>query len=163
MRLSNIVERLPMYRFLNESHAILLKLEPTWHTWLKKNLPALKTSAAHLSSFDLRSEATLTICTDSATTAAQLKHRKESLIEALNSNALTVSIKRIKIRVDPATANKLDLHHQKLTRHEIDDTRHEQPSAHAIDSIESLQKRIKNPDLADSLSNLAETLKKLSK
>lgn len=162
LKLSSIVARLPMYRFLDESHAILLKLDPIWNQWLKQNLPALQFCAAHLSSFDTRNRATLTICADNATTAALLKNHKDSMLNALNKRLSAQPIELIKIRVDPSAATKVSQHHRKLTESEDSTLSYTPPTRESIDSIESLQKTIKNPDLAETLGNLAETLKKLS-
>jgi len=161
MKLSTIVERSPLYRFLDQSRAALLKIQPSWQDWYQRKLPQLSESAAHLSAYDATTS-TITISTDNASTAALIKHQKNNLIKALSTEK-SIQIKHIKVRIDlVSTSAAAELHKQIAIKHEAQTRQPVAPNTHAIDSVQRLQNSVKNPDLADTLGDLAETLKKLS-
>lgn len=157
-RLDDIVKKLPLLRFLDESKAILLGLEPQWHAWRKKHLPNLAQSAAHLSAL---TENTLTIHANNASTAALIKSQLSSLRKALNQTS-NLSIKNIKVIIDLETTSAARRTQQQFVHKDDNASQKNKPNQMAIDSISSLQSSIKNPDLSESLENLAQTLKNFS-
>lgn len=164
IRLSTIVERLPLYRFLDQSQAVLLKLQPAWEAWLQQELPAIDTTSAHLSGFseaENNGHNTITISANNASTVTLLKHQQSSLLKHLNRSCNGLTIHKIKVRIDLDSTSAVADHQHQISKAAHDEQR-TKPSADAIESIKRLQKSIKNPDLADSLGNLAETLQSVS-
>ncbi len=157
LKLSTIVERLPLYRFLDQSRAALLKLQPAWQIWQQQQPTAISYDAAYLTGYDA---GTLTISVNNASTAALIKHQKSSLISTLNS---VIKVTAIKLRIDLDYTKAASEFQQHITANEKNNGIYNTPNKAAIDSIESLQASIKNPDLADTIGKLAQTLKKLSK
>ncbi len=165
VKLSTIVERSPLYRFLDQSRAALLKLQPIWQSWLAKKLPQLDASAAHLSTYDAKTK-TVTINANNASTAALLKHQRDSLMNALLAEKI-ISIQQIKIRIDlvsTSAAAELQQKYQKHAEGQYGALARQQikPNEDAIESVERLQSSVNNPELADTLGNLADTLKNLA-
>jgi len=161
IKLSTIVERLPMYRFLDDAHSSLLKLQPVWQEWCNSHLPAITVSSAHLSSFE---GDTIVISADNSSTAALIKHQKSSLLLALQKfslNNTSKNVKNIKVRIDLISTSAADDILQRATSSSDDNRHFERPNSSAIESVERLKSDIKNPELAESLGNLAETLKNL--
>ncbi len=161
-----------MYRFLDQSQAAILRVQPTFQAWLKKQLPSLDKNAAHVSAIcNPNAESTIdtevTISADNANTITLLRHQQSSILEHLNLANPDLCINKLSFRVDLA-AVKAAAQHQKQHQQTLDnDVNHiverPTPSAEALASIQQLQNSVKNPDLAESLGNLAETLKTASK
>ncbi len=166
-KLSSIVERLPLLRFLDESKATLLKLQPSWQAWLERHLPSLCAGSAHLSAYDANS-GQLTICADNASTAALIKHQQASLLASLQSAIKSFgndSISKIKVRIDLESTSAATELLKTITQHQPEEPRPSDNSSStfshtAIESIKHLQGRVKNPELAQTLSELAITLSK---
>lgn len=166
LKLSTIVERLPMYRFLDQSQALMLKLQPAWHAWLNKHLPNVSDQNTCLLSLDAGS---LTIGVNNSSTGSLIKHKQVSLLSTLNSafNQLEGKsgskhklIEKLVLRVDlESTSIAADVKQRTIAS---DDPR-EAPNTNSIESIQHLQKNVSNPDLAATLGALAETLKRLSR
>lgn len=156
-RLDGIVKKLPLLRFLDQSKAVLLSLDPHWQTWRKKHLPNIDESSSHLSAL---TDSTLTIHTNNASTAALIKSQLSSLLKALNQSS-KVPIKSIKVLIDlETTSAALRTRNQFDKMLEITEPK-KKPDQSAIDSIHSLKNSVKNPELSETLNNLAETLKNL--
>lgn len=161
IKLSTIVERLPMYRFLDDAHSTLLKLQPAWQDWCNSHLPALTVGSAHLSSFE---QGTIVISADNSSTAALLKHQKTSLLSALQKFAMhnfSKKIHNVKIRIDLVSTSAASEVLQKATHSKESNKEFEKPNSSSIESIESLRTAVKNPELAETLGNLADTLRDL--
>lgn len=167
LKLSTIVERLPLLRFLDESKAVLLKLQVDWQTWRQQNLPNVSEGAAHLSGYDTNT-GQITICVNNASTAALIKHQKSSLLDAFQLAAKTRQIRNpihsIKVRVNlestSAAAEMLENFHKETAEQKS----HNSPrlDSASIKSIKNLESGVKNPELAAALNGLAATLSKLS-
>lgn len=185
-----------MYRFLDQSRAVLLKLQPAWQLWLSEKLPNLDHQSTYLSGIELSKlgSGSITIGVNNASTASLIKHQKVSALKALNtaladihnaemgnairkqstskqatskqSTATDQKITKLIIRVDLESTSVAENMHRQATKQKADaddsDVARETPNARSIESIQRLQKTIKNPELADSLGHLAETLKKMS-
>ena len=156
-RLDDIVKKLPLLRFLDQSKAILLSLDPHWHTWRKKHLPNIDESSSHLSAL---ADSTLTIHTNNASTAALIKSQLSSLLKTLNHRS-KIPIKSIKVLIDlETTSAALQTRNQFDKIFEVTEQK-KKPDKNAIDSIQSLKNSVKNPELSETLESLAETLKNL--
>ncbi len=175
IKFSSIVQRLPLYRFLDESRAELLRLQPAWRTWFTQLQPNLPESAAYLSAIDAQ---VLTVCVENASIAALIKHQQHSLLTALNKSYNTTSdkngssnstakhvIRKIKVHINLSAGLTPSIG---LSTSALQDTQKQYranniPDAMAINSVKQLQSSVKNKELANTLGDLAETLEKLSK
>lgn len=170
-----------MYRFMDESRATLLKLQPAWQNWYHTELPALNkqaldahasneqeqnNQAAYLSAIE---QTTLTITVNNSSTAALIKHQQSQLISALNA-ADVCDITKINVRIElvnpPMSAAITKRHSRSNSLKNTLASSHaaiKPPSQAAIDAVDHLKTNIKNPELANSLQNLANTLRTLAK
>lgn len=154
-KISTLVERLPFNHHINASQALLIKLTPIWLIWAEKNLPSSYLSNTQLSHIishgDNNNE--LGIACDNANCATQLKHQKDSLLNAFHSEGFN-NIKVIRIRMAMPFNNQATIQSSKndLIEHKI------QPSEASIRLIESCRKNISSESLSASLGRLSETL-----
>lgn len=169
LKLSTIVERLPLLRFLDESKAVLLKLQADWQTWRQQNLPNVSEGAAHLSGYDMNA-GQITVCVNNASTAALIKHQKNSLLNAFQLAAKARKIRNpihsIKVRVNlestSAATELLENLHNEATQAQQKNHNSLKLDSDSIKSIKNLESSVKNPELAAALNDLATTLSKLS-
>ncbi len=163
IRLSAILEKMPLYRFMDESRAILLKLHPAWKIWLAKNVPSASDENTVLLSFD---SGLLTVATENSTTATLLKNFSTKATTDLQPkvNQLTgLELKQIKFLVQPDIwlTDKQDAEHAQHVKSPTQLSN--RPNDDAIKSIELLQKSVRNSELSSSLEALAKTLNNLKR
>lgn len=161
-----------MYRFLDQSRSLVLKLQPAWQAWCHQNLPNVSEENACLSSFEA---GTLNICVNNSSTAALIKHKQVNALKALNLAFIALNpkhmnkpeqsetpITKLKVRVDLMSVNAANELQREIKKSDENAYQHKPVDTQSIESIERLQKSIKNPELADTLGKLAETLKNIS-
>jgi len=159
LKLDSILKKLPMLRFLDDSKSYILSIQPVWERWKKRSLNHSDSASAHLAAF--RAGELLIHVSDSSI-AALIKSQNQSLLKTLNS-ASSTNIHKIKVKIDlqsTSIANKVQKEgFAKPTRTYQTSPK---PNHLAVSSIEKLQSSVKNQDLADSLKDLATTLKNIS-
>ncbi|MFT6099897.1 MAG: hypothetical protein ACJAYF_002447 [Arenicella sp.] len=179
---SNILNRLPFLRQLNESQNQLLSVTPIWQKWCADQANSIITEFASPANID--GEILTIYCTKSST-ATLLKHQQTSLLEALQKSGYS-QIKRLKVQMtlsqtslqNQSDENSTEPRDLKSQQHAFQQTGTSslestlestlkstkaawpKPSASAIKSVEATQSLIKNEHLAAALKRLAETLKK---
>lgn len=159
LKLDSILKKLPLLRFLDDSKSYILTIQPVWERWKKQSLNHSDSSSAHLAAFKAGE---LLIHVSDSSIAALIKSQNQSLLKTLNS-ASSTNIQKIKVKIDLETtsiANKVQK--EGSTKPTRTYQTNPKPNELAISSIEKLQSSVKNQDLADSLNNLANTLKDLS-
>jgi hypothetical protein len=173
---SNILNRLPFLRQLNESQNQLLSITPTWQNWCATQANSIITEFASPANID---NEILTISCTQSSTATLLKHQQSSLIKALHQAGFE-QIKKLRVQMALKQNSRSSDVDEDLTNHQslktkqspaqwentsssktsLSETNWHKPSASSIKSIEAAQSIIKNEHLAASLKRLAETLKK---
>lgn len=173
LSLAHIVQRLPLHQRLSASNAAVIKLTPVWQRWAKAHVAKEFRSQIQLSCPN-NDEMVLTC--PHAVCASQLKHRKQNLLSFVQNSEVD-GIKRIQIRI-AKTTNQQGAETASRTQQIANSRNHLEPdniqsnerdSQHAdsrltlskesVQSIESCQRTVSNTRLADSLSQLAITLK----
>lgn len=175
---SNILNRLPFLRQLNETQNLLLSVKPIWQKWCADQANSIITEFASPANIDGE---TLTINCTKSSTATLLKHQQTSLLEALQKSGYS-QIKRLKVQMtltqtslqNQSDENSTEPRDLKSQQHAFQQTGTSalestlkstkaawpKPSASAIKSVEATQSLTKNEHLAAALKRLAETLKK---
>lgn len=148
-----------MLRFLDESKSHILSIQPIWDRWKKQSLNQTTDSSAHLAALNAGE---LLIHASDSSIAALIKSQSDSLLKVLNSTS-SIQIHTIKVKIDlhsTTIANKV----QKEAAFKPNRTypASSKPNDLAITSIKKLEGSVKNQELAQSLNDLAETLKNLS-
>ena len=162
---SNILNRLPYLRTLNEAQNKLLRVTPVWQKWCAAQTGPNITDFASPASLDGK---TLTISCKQSSTATILKHTQNSLLDALQKHGFEqIQSIRIKMSLDQNSdisnsdlTNKLALTGKNSL--DLSAAPNRKPSAASLKSIESTQSLVSNEHLAASLKRLAETLKKVT-
>lgn len=174
MSLSNILQRLPLHRQLTGSQSALLKLSPLWDKWASANLAKEFVDEISLTNYQ---SGKLSLVCSNATCASQLKHQQTSLLVFLNQSGVG-EVEKLHIRVrhpshssdifDSQTNHETNNQNSSISstrkslpqKSENDDIGQTKASEPSIKSIENCKKTISNERLAESLTKLAETLKK---
>ena len=170
--ISQIIERLPLHRQLNETQAMLLKITPIWRQWLENHLPKNQSSedpSPRLVNnspepinnspelIDISTD-TLNINCFSSVQASHIKHQQTSLLNALN-NAGFCNIRRIKVSMSlmsPEPNKSLQPNNQSTPNQQ----QRSKPSTTSIQAIEHCGTKTDNTQLSESLRRLADTLNK---
>lgn len=159
---SNILNRLPYLRTLNETQNQLLKITPIWQQWCTQQSGSPISGFASPANLDGN---ILSISCQQSSTATILKHSKGSLLKALNDQGFEhIQSVRIQMSLSQKADNLNNniagnLTHQNEKQHSNAGASRK-PSAASLKSIESTQSLVKNEQLAASLKRLAETLKR---
>lgn len=160
---ASIVQRLPFHQQLNASQSLILKVTPIWHDWCEQQRSrsgAKHFAAASDTSLTSFENGILTLACSNTSTATALKHQQTSLLAAFQEAGVD-QIKRIRVRM--ALSKATTPGSEKLHSHNSlynDQPHRQKPSDSSIKSVEAVQSRIKNEHLANSLKQLADTLKK---
>lgn len=160
LSLANILQRLPLHRQFSDSQSSLLKLSPVWQAWANAHLAKESIREVQLSNYQ---SGVLSLACNNATCASQLKHLQTSLLAFLKRSGFNEA-KKISIRMIHPThvlpsspASRRAIPTGALVN---DQAAHTKASPPSIKSIEECKKTISNERLAESLTKLAETLKK---
>lgn len=161
LRISNIVQRMPLTQRLSDSQSMLVKLSPAWSQWSKANLSGETEQKIHLSSFENH---TLTIHCDDAIKASQVKHQQHSLLMYLIEQGFH-EVKQLSVRIShPAYQTQKKLLREQLTTKTLDEANlfsPKRPSKIALDALRSCQLAIINEPLCSSVNKLEQTLSSL--
>ncbi|RBP49873.1 hypothetical protein [Arenicella xantha] len=166
LNLASIVQKLPFHRQLNASQQLTLKLTPVWFEWCEQQRSQKGSrhfSAAQDTELSIQDHDILVLMCGNLNTATLLKHQRVSLLETLHRAGFN-QLRQIRVRMAPKpqldsslatdeTNSQIPILSQKLTYRE-------KPQTASIDSIESVQRRIKHEPLSAALARLADTLKK---
>lgn len=168
---ADLIKRLPLSNSLNTSQSIIVALSPLFERWLNQPAQMQRLSEACrknsvLSSFQ---QGQLNIVCHNASNASELKHLKASLKDHLNSNyfeprnslepapkASTAAelVRSIKIRVDLGLASQ-----SKAVSVPNSERRQSTViSKNSINALNSCSNQVSDPQLADALRRLAQTL-----
>jgi hypothetical protein len=173
---SNILNRLPFLRQLNESQNQLLNITPVWQKWCANQANSVITDLASPANIDAE---LLSISCTKSSAATLLKHQTSNLLETLHKAGFD-QIKSIRVQMtlnqpaphaedDDMLMSLGDPTPKQLVAQPIGAHSHttpsseaawHKPSASSVKSIEAAHSLIKNEQLAASLKRLAETLKK---
>ncbi len=161
---SNILNRLPFLRKLNETQNHLLSITPIWQQWCDQQVNSRITEFASLASLD---DGVLTISCEQSSTATILKHQQNTLLEAINNAGFSdVLSLRIQMSLKQSYCEAKHCEPKESTQAykqnlaASSESKWRKPSESSLKSIEATQALIKNEQLAASLKRLAETLKK---
>ena len=173
--ITQLIERLPLHRQLNETQAMLLKITPIWLRWSASHLASiqsLETNSLETNGLETISSAPIDISADtlkincfSSVEASHIKHQQASLIKTLQAAGFS-NIKRIKVCMSPTQplSNNLESLRKEpqLSKQPELDEQHQsfKPSSASIQSIESCGQQTDNSQLSESLRRLAATLNK---
>lgn len=164
---ADLVSRLPLSKSLNASQSALVALSPLFYDWMNHPDQQLHLSEACRNSSNLESfrRGQLNITCPTASHASELKHLQESLKNYLNSTYCvstdsgdTKPIDTIKIRVDLL----LESRSRSSSSPSSSKRRAISISNNSIDALNSCSRQVNNPDLADALNRLAQTLREES-
>jgi len=163
---SNILDRLPFLRQLNETQNQLLSVAPIWQKWCADQIGP---SISEFASLAYIKQGVLTISCRQPSTATIIKHQQNDLLEAIRSAGIdhvqtvrvqmTLNSSNTESNSDAAKSPSFEFKPQ-LTNSPQSQSMWPKPSDASVKSLEAIQSLIKNEQLAASLKRLAETLKK---
>ncbi|MEM7358565.1 MAG: DciA family protein [Pseudomonadota bacterium] len=150
---ADIVRKLPLNQQLDASQAELIKLTPAWLEWARQALPLDCINHYQLNSVR---HGKLVIVGENASSASQLKHLSQSLLEFLHEQGFA-EIERITVRIQHPTQH-FDTD-SAVALAQLPSADFVTPSDASLKSIDNCQKMVKSEQLADALAKLADTLR----
>ncbi len=160
---SNILNRLPFLRQLNETQNQLLSVTPIWQKWCSDQIG---TSISEFASPAYINQGVLTISCQQPSTATIIKHQQNDLLEAIRSAGIDhVQAVRVQMTLNkPSNSDAARSPDVEPTPQPKNSPQSRnmwpKPSDASVKSLEATQSLIKNEQLAASLKRLADTLKK---
>lgn len=150
---ADIIRRLPFNQQLDASQASVIKLTPSWLDWARETLPIDCINHYHLNNVR---HGSLAIVCENASSASQLKHLKQSLLDFLHEQGFA-EIEQIIVRIQhPTQQLNTDA---SAALDQLSSADFVTPSEDSLKAIENCQKMVKSEQLAKALAKLADTLR----
>lgn len=163
---ASIMQRLPFFRQMTAAQSLLIKCLPIWNKWAALNLSNETSNAVQLSHFQ---DGVLIMHCENAISATQIKQQQQTLLLFFQGEGVT-EVKQLTVRIN----NNSTLTKNASTTIKNDEKQTQSNSDHLIrngntlddnslNSLKTVQKTTKNPDLSNSLTKLIRTIEQNNK